>query len=136
MRIFLDTNILVSALVARGLCWDLLNGAAVGYTCDLLVSGAVLTELTQVLTDKFKIPYEKTMQALVEIRQLVEVVPEGEPLTTPIPDPDDVPILASALAAGADLFVTGDKALLGLGSIGSTAIVSPRECWLRLRESG
>ena len=135
MRIFLDTNILVSALTVRGLCWDLLNGAAVGYTCDLLVSDAVLTELTQVLTSKFKIPSEKTMQALIEIRQLVEVAPEGEPLTMPIPDPDDVPILASALAARADLFVTGDKTLLGLGSIGDTVIVSPRECWLKLRET-
>ena len=46
-----------------------------------------------------------------------------------ISDPDDIPILACALAAKAPFFVTADKALLALGMIEGMAIVSPRECW-------
>ena len=123
MKIFLETNVLVSALTTRGLCWDLLNEAAKDPVCELLVSEAVLTEFTRTLTVKLKAPPEKVSQA-------------GAPLTIPIPDPDDAPILASALAARADLFVTGDKALLDLAAVAGTAIVSPRECWIKLRGTG
>lgn len=136
MKIFLDTNVLVSALTTRGLCWDLLNEAAKDPVCELLVSEAVLTEFTRTLTVKLKAPPEKVSQAVAGIRQLAAVAPEGAPLTIPIPDPDDAPILASALAARADLFVTGDKALLDLAAVAGTAIVSPRECWIKLRGTG
>lgn len=135
MKIFLDTNVLVSALTTRGLCWDLLNEAAKDPACELLVSESVLIEFTRTLTVKFGAPPEKALQAVVAIRQLAAVVSPGEPLTIPIPDPDDAPILASALAAKTDLFVTGDKALLDLATVAGAAIVSPRECWLKLRGS-
>lgn len=113
-----------------------LNEAAKDYACDLLVSEMVLTEFSRTLTVKFKVPPEKTLQAVTGIRQLAEVVSQGGPLATPIPDPDDAPIVASALAAGADLFVTGDKALLDLGAVAGMTIASPRECWLNLRGPG
>jgi predicted nucleic acid-binding protein len=46
-----------------------------------------------------------------------------------LPDPDDEPIVASALAGKAQVFVTGDKALLELGSVEDLPIVSPRQFW-------
>jgi len=136
VRIFLDTNVLVSALTTRGLCWDLLNEVAKDYFCELLVSEAVLTEFSRTLTVKFKTPPEKALQAVAGIRQLTELVPQGERGSASAPAPDDAPILASALAAKADLFVTGDKALLELGAITGMVIASPRECWLKLRGPG
>jgi predicted nucleic acid-binding protein len=51
---------------------------------------------------------------------------------SPIKDADDIPILACAIAGKADVFVTGDKELLGLRKIEDLAIVSPRELWNQL----
>jgi hypothetical protein len=42
-------------------------------------------------------------------------------------------VLGEALAGNADLFVTGDAALLRLGAIGERGIVSPRRFWEVLR---
>lgn len=53
-----------------------------------------------------------------------------------IADPDDIPAIASALAGDANIFVTGDKALLELGKIGSMVILSPRQLFERLIVKG
>jgi predicted nucleic acid-binding protein len=50
-----------------------------------------------------------------------------------VPDPDDAFIIAAALSADASLFVTGDKALLALESLGRMQIVDPRTIFMRLR---
>lgn len=43
------------------------------------------------------------------------------------PDPDDIPILATAIVGGADYLVTGDKrALLSLGKVEAVQIISAR----------
>jgi predicted nucleic acid-binding protein len=42
-------------------------------------------------------------------------------------------MLSSALNGGADLFITGDKELLGLQNIRNMGIVSPRMFWERLK---
>jgi predicted nucleic acid-binding protein len=48
-------------------------------------------------------------------------------------DKDDLPILAAAIAAGAEVLVTGDKELLDLGHIEGLEIISPRQFWEKLR---
>ncbi len=48
-------------------------------------------------------------------------------------DADDDAILATAVAARADLLVTGDKDLLVLGSYNGIPIVTPDQCLVRLR---
>jgi predicted nucleic acid-binding protein len=46
-----------------------------------------------------------------------------------IRDKDDILLLSTALNGNAQLFVTGDKELLGLEKIKSMRIVSPRGFW-------
>ena len=46
-----------------------------------------------------------------------------------LPDPDDKPIVASALAGNANVFVTGDKALLQLHNVEHLPVVSPGNFW-------
>ncbi len=53
----------------------------------------------------------------------------SEVLDVSIKDRDDVVILSSAYHGGAELFVTGDKEILGLSQIKGMKIVSPREFW-------
>jgi putative PIN family toxin of toxin-antitoxin system len=47
-------------------------------------------------------------------------------------DPDDLPVLGTALAADADCIVSGDKDLLELGSFRGIPILGPRALWERI----
>ena len=98
----------------------------------LVTCGAVLTELERVLLEKLRLPPQVVAEFLGLIGEQAELaeVQEAPPLA--IADADDVPIVACALGAKVELFVTGDKALLELASIEGLPIVSPREAWTRL----
>ena len=45
---------------------------------------------------------------------------------------NDARLLAAAADGGADLFVSGDKAVLKRGSVGAMRVVSPKEAWFIL----
>lgn len=61
---------------------------------------------------------------IADYRTMCEIV-EPAALTQPVaPDPDDDWVIATTLAAQADLIVTGDKPFLGVGSVGTIRIVS------------
>ncbi len=136
MRLFLDSNVWVAALGTSGLCLDLVE-TAIGLDdasqVVLLTCPAAGTEILRILANKFHLStteIETTRALLDRMRQ----VPDGAGSPpSGFPDPDDWPIIAAALAAGADLFVTGDKALLDLGEIEGLPIRSPRDAYILLR---
>jgi putative PIN family toxin of toxin-antitoxin system len=128
VKVFLDTNVLVSALTTRGLCWELLNVAAAEY--NLTLADLVLVELQRILTEKFGMPTALAESMELTLRELAEIAPPAMPLQgVTIDDPDDAPILAAAHSAGVAYFVTGDKALLELKQIEKMHIISTREIW-------
>lgn len=131
MRVFLDTNVLASALATRGLCADLFESVLAEH--DLLTSTAVLGELERILASKFRLPADLVRSYLELIDGAAERIVETIELPRPAPDPDDAPILAAALAGQAGCFVTGDKALLELGEIAGLPILSPRQFWEKHR---
>jgi len=130
VKVFCDTNVLVAAFVSRGLCADLLRAVL---THEELVTGeVVLDELTRVLWEKLKAPEELVDLALDLLRRHTVVARPGDPWPGPVGDPDDAWVLASALAAGAGILVTGDSDLLDLEPIPEIRILSPRELWQTL----
>ncbi|MCR4301736.1 MAG: putative toxin-antitoxin system toxin component, PIN family [Sulfuricaulis sp.] len=135
MRIFLDTNVLASAIATRGLCTELFEGIITNH--DLLTSKEVLRELQRILSQKFRLPKRVVQQYLDLLRTEghVVVAPGSMPRLR-IKDPDDILIIACAITAKADVFVTGDKELLNLGKIEGMPILSPRELWQRLTGAG
>jgi len=131
MRIFLDTNILVSAVATRGLCADVLREALTFH--EIIISEQLLSELRESLTRKLGVT-KSLVEEFVEI--LVQDAHFAQPRVLPgvkIHDRADLAILSAALDGKADLFITGDKELLNLGSVGSMDIVNPRKFWEVLR---
>ena len=129
MTVFLDTNVLAGALTTRGLCAELFE--VVLQSHDLLISDPVLKELERILPDKLGQSESITEGFISLLRSEGFLITSDYPAPS-LPDPDDEPIVASALAGGAKVFVTGDKALLRLKTIEQLPIISLREFWERL----
>ena len=131
MRVFLDTNVLVSAVATRGLCADVLREVLVSH--QLVISSPLLNELSNILHSKFGIPFDVITEFIEILNQDVILSGQSESVVIDIQDQDDVIILSTALSGGAELFVTGDKEILALGKIQHMEIVSPRRFWEILR---
>lgn len=129
VKLVLDTNILVSALLTKDTPPDRLYREWEAGSFDLFTSTRQMIELKRVLSYKKLQSYIRPTEALLLLENmdamahLVEVnVPRTESS-----DPDDNWILATAVLAGADFLVTGDKNhLLDLGCIESVKIVTAR----------
>lgn len=123
MTVVLDTNVLVAALVAEGLCREVVH-RVVRLRC-VTTSRPLLDELDATLQRKFKVT-PATAAFLTAFRELVRVVEPATLEQAVCRDPDDDVVLATAIAARANLIVTGDDDLLVLGTYAGIAIVSPR----------
>jgi putative PIN family toxin of toxin-antitoxin system len=133
VRIFLDTNVLVSAFLARGLCADLLRLVLREHT--LVSSEVVLAELRDVLSRKVKLPPPQ-IEAIETFLRGQPIAPRPEQtLRLGLVDADDEWVLASAVLAEADLFVTGDQGVLACTTC-PLPLLTPRACWLHLRGPG
>ena len=128
MKVFLDTNVLVSAFATRGLCADVLRVVLAEH--ELVLSRVVLKELRRVLTQKLKMPGDIVLQIL----ELLEAhLGPARPVTLPkldIQDQDDLQVLISAIGAQADVLITGDEDLLQLkDEVPHLSVTSPRGFW-------
>lgn len=131
MRVFLDTNVLVSAFASRGLCAELLELVLLDH--DLILGRDVLRELEKALREMVKIPVVRSAEIVDFISsEATQIVDKADPASVNV-DAADALVLGEALASHADLFVTGDAALLRLAAIGALKIVSPRRFWEVLR---
>lgn len=127
MRVFLDTNVLVAAFATRGLCADVFRLAAVSH--QLLIGKPVFDEVSRILVTKLRMPADARKEVLEVLRHFPLAAPAAASIPLDINDSADEWIVACALAAAAEVFVTGDKALLGLRKIKHMTIMSPREFW-------
>ena len=124
MRLVLDTNVLLAAVLAPGLCRELVRKHILAH--ELICSPALLEELAEKLRQKLGVE-PGTIPFFVAYSQRVSLV-ETTPLPVPIcRDPDDDLVLATALAGQAEVIMTGDKDLLILKAHQGVRIVSPRQ---------
>jgi len=129
MKVFLDTNVWLSATIFSGLCEELVLVCAErgGLYSSLLIQ----IEAHDVLKRKFP----KTLNACelfdasFQAAQLIADCDEPQ-------DDNDRRLVAAASAAGMELFVTGDKRVLSWAEsqdiCGTLKIVSPRQAWTAL----
>lgn len=125
MRVLLDTNVLISAILFGGVPRQLLEAALAG-DLDLLTSQPLLVELETVLTRKFEFPSSMAASIRAELEALSEVVEpvQIERVTRTVAD--DL-VLATAVAGAAEALVTGDRELLGMESYEGIPIQSARD---------
>jgi putative PIN family toxin of toxin-antitoxin system len=133
VRVFFDTNVLVSAFLARGLCADLLRLVLTEHT--LVTSEVVLDELCDVLSRKGRLPPAQ-IEAIATFLRDQPIAPRpAQTLQLGLVDGDDEWVVASAVLIEADLFVTGDQGVLAC-TTPPLPLLNPRGCWEHLRGAG
>ena len=131
MRVFLDTNVLVSAFATRGLCAEVLELVLLDH--DLIVGRNVLRELEKALREKVKLSPTHAAEVIdFVLSEATQVVNKADPVRLRV-DAADAVVLGEAIAGQAELFVTGDAVLLHLTSANTVKIISPRQLWETLR---
>jgi uncharacterized protein len=132
VKVFFDTNVLVSAYTTRGICADLLRYILAEH--ELQTGEVNLFELRRVLKDRFQASMEIIETIETELRDETIVPKPAKPSPLLIRDPDDRWVLASAIDGKAGLLVTGNQDLLAIADQAPLDIVDPRGCWDRLRQ--
>jgi len=138
LRLVLDTNIVVAGFLWNGPPRRLIELAIEGQAVELYSSPVLLDELAHTLGySKFASRLESfgtSIAALVaQYTALVTLVAPASVPRVVLNDADDDHVIAAAVAARAELIVTGDrKHLLPIGSHQGIAIVTAREVVDRL----
>ena len=131
MRVCLDTNVLIAAFAARGLCADVLRSVLTEH--DLVLGEVILEEFRRVLKSKLRVPPGR-IESAEAVFSAIEILPKPDrPAELQIRDRTDRWIVATALLGNADVLVTGDRHLLDIAEEAPLRILSPREFWTLLR---
>ena len=134
MRAVLDTNVLISGVIATGVPHELLL-KGFNHEYQIVVSVATLTEFRETLLkypERFQMSSTDVQQEVETVRYFAEFVDPEEEITAVEADPDDNKFLAAAVAGDVDYLVSGDTHLLSLTSFHEIDIVEPREFYEQL----
>jgi putative PIN family toxin of toxin-antitoxin system len=124
LLVVVDTNVFVSIFQFGGRMGEILDLALQG-AVELCTSQPMIEELRGVLQEKFHWSAERVDAATETLLRFCHLIDPREPLKV-CRDPDDDRVLECALAAGAEVIVSGDRDLLDLGAFRGTPIMSPR----------
>ncbi|MBP9914187.1 MAG: putative toxin-antitoxin system toxin component, PIN family [Opitutaceae bacterium] len=124
MKLVLDTNVLLAAVLSDGLCRDLVRKRITAH--ELYSSQGLLEEFAEKLRSKFDSdPADTPFYGAYRDRVILV---KALPLLAPVcRDPDDDLVLATAIAAQAEVIVTGDQDLLVLRQHEGVRILTPRQ---------
>ncbi len=132
MRIVLNTNVVVAAFAARGLCQSVFELCLDQH--EIAISSGLLHEIRNSLQKKLKMPMHKA-------DDIIDLLEEYGNRIAPTPlqaaacrDSSNDKILELSRTSEARYIVTGDKDLLVLGHFESIPIVTPRQFWESLKQ--
>jgi len=130
MRVMLDTNVLVSAIVFPNDRMDrLIFKASLDH--QLVLSSYIIDELLEVTERKFPTKIKDVDLFLTRLPYELVYTPKERKLDIfTIRDIDDYPVLYSAIVEGVELFVTGDDDFMNV-EIEKPEIITPSEFLLR-----
>ncbi|MEO5560335.1 MAG: putative toxin-antitoxin system toxin component, PIN family [Dokdonella sp.] len=137
LRVVLDTNVVLSALVFRSESASRLRHAWQSDACRPLISTATARELLRVLAyPKFRLSADDRRELLADYLPWTTSVriPARAPTVPECRDPHDAIFLELAAAGRARLLVSGDRDLLALAGQTAFGIVTPADFLLRLHD--
>jgi putative PIN family toxin of toxin-antitoxin system len=128
MKVVLDTNVLISAVIATGTPHEVV---VAGYSGEyqILVSVATLMEFRETLhkyPDRFGLSEAEIQTEVETLRYFAEFVDPDVEFDIVDADPDDNKFLEAAVAGNAEYVVSGDQHLLDIDSFRGIEIVTPR----------
>jgi putative PIN family toxin of toxin-antitoxin system len=123
VRVLLDTNVLISAILSAGPPRALLEAVLRGGS-EIVTSPFLLGELEEILRRKAGFSAEAAQATRSDLESLAHVV-EPDSIPEVCRDEDDNNVLAAALQGEARYIVTGDGDLLTLGSYLGITILPP-----------
>jgi uncharacterized protein len=124
MRVVVDTNVVVSAILRDRLPEKVLLFILNHPDFEWVASGEILTEYREVLRrPKFALPDSTLAEWDERFRSAIAEWPVEIPVSFPR-DVKDAKFLACALAAEADFFITGDRDFTEAQKLERTKIVS------------
>ncbi|SRR6266550_47476 len=127
LRVVLDTNVVVSAVISKGKPRELLN-RGIENRFSIVTSDYILKEVVSVLSrPQFKTSEEEINMIILALMQSSDVVMVESNFKVIKNDPDDDMILNTAFDGHADIIATGDKTLLDLKKFKRIRILSVSE---------
>lgn len=135
MRVVVDTNVLVSALIFPGGSPEEVYRLVLEQHIQLVSSPPLLAELGRVLVEKFGWAPEHAREPVEQVVRLAEVVVPRKEVTDIRADPADNRVLEAAAEGGASMIVSGDGHLLDLGSWRGIPIRTPTQILSTLHDS-
>ena len=127
MKVVLDTNVLLSAILFGGTPGRLLDAWRAGQV-ELVMSPDIVDEYVRV-GERLNERYPD-----VEIQPIVALVVQNATMVPSVPlpgavcdDPDDDKFLACALASGTETVVSGDKKLRAVSGYEGINVLTPRQ---------
>ena len=130
VRVVLDTNILINALITKGTPPDNLYQAWLNGEIEVVMTAAQIAEIRDVLVRPRLKRFIHTDEAVAIVENIDEyaLVLTDAPVVDISPDPNDNPILAAAIAGKVDLIVSGDKKhMVALREVQGIPVLTARE---------
>ncbi len=125
LRVVLDSNVYISALLFAGTPHKILNLAIKGQI-ELIISKEIIEETVRILRSKFSWPEHNIDKFIRRISHICEIVKTNRKLEIIKDDASDNIVLECAVNGKADLIISGDKHLLRLKAFEGIPIRNPK----------
>jgi len=129
MKILLDSNVIISALTAQGLCLEVFAYCLSEH--EIITSLFIIEEVIKSLEEDFGMPGNIAKEYQEFLSRETGVVVPLNVSSGVCRDPKDLKVLGTAWAGKVDIIVTGDRHLLELKEFKDAAIRTVREFWER-----
>jgi len=126
LKAVFDTNIFISALAIPGGQAERAIDLVIDGRVELFISKAIIHEVLGVLAEKFSRDADQISRTAVFLSEIAELVAPRRKLAILNDEPDNR-ILECAVTGGANIIVTGDKAMLNLKRFAEIRIITLRE---------
>ncbi len=127
MRVIVDANVAIAAVISRGLCEAIMELCLERHS--LILCEGILEEIEEKLRIKIKVPPPIIADYVKVLRSNAQLFEPEMIENATCRDPDDLKILGLVAPGNADVIVTGDKDLLVIKEYKKARIMTPRGFW-------